>query len=155
MAPEALHGLASAHLPRFIWYHFPSCSLPRPHHPSFYFLQGAQVLPTSGPLHVLLPPPACRLCSALTHWSGLGSKQWFSTGGHVPVSGDILGGQGFYSLSSNAQYSPTTENHPAPNVSNAKTEKLWLNVKVSALLTLLFLLFSLITSPASPFSRMT
>lgn len=69
------------------------------------------------------------------------------------MSGDILGAQGFYSISSTVQ-----DSHPAPNVNNAKMEKLWLNVKASTLITLLtdaFLLFLLIISPASLFPWMT
>lgn len=73
------------------------------------------------------------------------------------MSGDILGGQGFYPISSTVQDSPH-DIHPAPNVNNTKMEKLWLNVKASTLITLLtdaFLLFLLIISPASLFPRMT
>lgn len=110
-----------------------------------------RVLPTSGPLHRLFPLFRMLLSIelSLTQHSGLGLMQWFSTGGHLSMFGDILGAHN-WSLASNEKKPKrplnllrcpgqplNPRNYPAPDVSNVETEKLWLLLRPPALITLL------------------
>lgn len=111
----------------------------------------AKVFHTSGPLHRLFPLFRMLLSIelSLTQHSGLGLMQWFSTGGHLSMFGDILGAHN-WSLASNEKKPKRPLNllrcpgqplnprsYPAPDVSNVETEKLWLLLRPPALITLL------------------
>ena len=115
------------------------------------------VLPASGPLQALLPLQACCRHSALTHCSGLGLMQWFSTGGaFAHVWRRLAMVKDSIQCPPMPRTAPTTRNPSAPNVNKAKMEKIWLNIKVSSLITLLtdtfpVILSYLIISPASLF----